>query len=492
MKFVPAWGLFGASVCVCATLLAVAAPASADQPSTGSYTVVVSLTAPPPASVAGGAVSKFTVTLTNTSRNQTKLNSANINAPAGFMLQTAALPAGSSGSATVTGNGIGLRDLNLDPGASVGVSVSAATPCAAGSYAWSSTAMSKADSDGDGDFDDDDGTPLKLQRDASALTTQVSSPCSLQFTTQPADTVIDQTITGSPFDASGPVLTVVILDGNGALLQSSNAPVTIALNPGTGNATLGGTTTETASNGVATFGDLTVDQPGERYTLSASSPGNSAATLGISPATSTTFSAVNAGTPCLQGQRCKATASTPVSSLTVDAAGVGGATVSVSIDVGAQLQCAGYTAEDPNWFSFLSSATSVGKQITYRYAPSDPSAPGQNSAAASQLCFGAPYPFTTSSGVTATPGTLPDGTAGYIGLLPRCSNGNGPPPNGNGPPPDANGPSGNGNGPSGNGNGPPQGSGPCISRTRQEPNSSNIDIDVSIPAGLAADPWGRV
>lgn len=70
---------------------------------------------------------------------------------------------------------------------------------------------------------------------------------------------------------AGPVK-VSVLNASGAVLTSYNGPVTISLRPddGTLGATLGGTLTVNAVNGVATFTDLTIDKPGVGYVLTAS------------------------------------------------------------------------------------------------------------------------------------------------------------------------------------------------------------------------------
>jgi len=71
---------------------------------------------------------------------------------------------------------------------------------------------------------------------------------------------------GSPFG-----LTVQAVDGSGNLLSSFNGTVTVALANNPGGATVGGTLTATASNGVATFAGLTLDKAASGYTLVASS-----------------------------------------------------------------------------------------------------------------------------------------------------------------------------------------------------------------------------
>lgn len=426
---------------------------------TATYKMVVS-----PATVAGGAPAKFKLALTNTSSGRAHLESANVVVPAAFKVKTAAVLAGSRGTASVSGNTVAVRDVWVARGATLYVSVTTTAPCPVGSYTWRSAAKQ------DADFD---GPSLTLQRGASRLTTHITSPCQLRFVTEPHNAVVGQPITGRAFDSSGPPVTLAIYTGSGALLRVSGTPVTVALKTNPGAATLGGTTTQTTVDGLATFGDLSLNKPGDGYKLSASAPKTAGAT-------STAFNEVDAATRCAAGQTCQVSASTTVSSLTVTQPGVSGATLSASVDVGTALQCTGYRAQDPNWFSFVSSTTAVGKQVRYQL---NPSAQGDRGGIGQllplpqrplQFCFGAPYEFKTRTGHLARKTTLPDGTTGFVGLLPVCSK---------------------------------RVNGPCISSRSGAPGGDAGQIDglggdddhggqnvitVSIPANLAADPWGRV
>lgn len=70
-----------------------------------------------------------------------------------------------------------------------------------------------------------------------------------------------------------PPVQVVIQDGQGATDTSFSGGVTVALGSNPSAAVLSGTLTVTAAAGVASFVDLSVDQPGTGYTLTASSSG---------------------------------------------------------------------------------------------------------------------------------------------------------------------------------------------------------------------------
>ncbi len=91
--------------------------------------------------------------------------------------------------------------------------------------------------------------------EALAVVTVTQIPASLAIATQP-----DGAVTDAPFTTQ-PV--IHILDNAGLLITSgSNASLQVTVSKVTGDGTLKGTTTVTASNGVATFGDLVIDVAG--------------------------------------------------------------------------------------------------------------------------------------------------------------------------------------------------------------------------------------
>jgi hypothetical protein len=210
-------------------------------------------------------------------------------------------------------------------------------------------------------------------------------------------------------------VTVQLVDGAGNPVAESGVPVTLALgNPG--GATLSGTLTElTNESGVATFGDLSINQPpqpGSLYTLIASS-------ASLNGATSRPFNVSNTTTTtCTPGTTCTTDLGTPVSNLGISADPAAG-TITESVDAGSPLSCAapqngGYTGFDTNWFQFTETGT-VQKTLSYELFGLTSQQIGSV-----QMCFGAPYEFTTNNGSQAAPGTLPDGTSGFVGLLPGC------------------------------------------------------------------------
>jgi len=90
--------------------------------------------------------------------------------------------------------------------------------------------------------------------------------------------------------AISPPIQVAIQDPSGNTVTSnSSASVTLSFATNPGSATLGGTVTVTAANGIATFGDITVSAAGSGYALAATSGS-------LAGATSTTFNVVTPGT----------------------------------------------------------------------------------------------------------------------------------------------------------------------------------------------------
>jgi len=90
------------------------------------------------------------------------------------------------------------------------------------------------------------------------------APASQLVMAQPVGTVV----ASSPFS-----LTVNAEDPLGNVDTSFNGSVTLAIANNPGSATLGGTRTATAVNGVASFAGLTLNKPGSGYTLQATSTG---------------------------------------------------------------------------------------------------------------------------------------------------------------------------------------------------------------------------
>ena len=105
---------------------------------------------------------------------------------------------------------------------------------------------------------------------SGSIAVEPDAPQGLAVTQQPGSTGAGELI--------APALTVRVVDRFNNLVVSSQAEVTVVISANPGGGTLAGTTTQTASGGVATFADLAIDRTGSGYTLAVSSEGVSAAT----------------------------------------------------------------------------------------------------------------------------------------------------------------------------------------------------------------------
>ncbi|TVQ66463.1 MAG: hypothetical protein EA360_05660, partial [Balneolaceae bacterium] len=111
--------------------------------------------------------------------------------------------------------------------------------------------------------------------ESGTITVIAGAADQLAFGQQPGTTEAGESIT--------PAVTVQVLDAAGNLVSGDNTTevaMAIGTNPSSG--TLSGTSPVTASGGVATFSDLSIDLVGSGYTLQASASG-------LTPATSSAF-----------------------------------------------------------------------------------------------------------------------------------------------------------------------------------------------------------
>src|SRR3989454_3312249 len=111
----------------------------------------------------------------------------------------------------------------------------------------------------------------------SSCSSPTAPPPRLVFTTQPSNTAAGSTIS--------PAVQVAIQDASGSTLTDATNTVTIALGTNPGSATLLGTNTVKAVNGVAVFGGLSIQEAGTGYALTAAS-------VSLTGATSAQFSIV--------------------------------------------------------------------------------------------------------------------------------------------------------------------------------------------------------
>jgi len=96
------------------------------------------------------------------------------------------------------------------------------------------------------------------------------APNKLAFLQQPGNTIFNSAIT--------PAVTVEIQDVDGNRVATATNSVTIAIGTNPAGGTLSGTLTVNAVAGVATFNDLSINNAGDGYTLTASSGGLTGAT----------------------------------------------------------------------------------------------------------------------------------------------------------------------------------------------------------------------
>ena len=243
-----------------------------------------------------------------------------------------------------------------------------------------------------------------------------SNPCSLAFTTDgpPASTAVNTTIT-SVFDSQpGPVKVEVLQSGQ--LNTNVKAAVTVAITPmaNPGSGTLSGTTTVNTSGGVASFSNLSINNTGFGYTLTATSPG-------ITSATSDEFTIWGMLQHC--SASCSASASTATTSGTVTTSsdqllgsGIGG----VSYSCGGTYK----PVSDPFSFDVLDStsgAAQPGAQftVTLRIFKSVVQSSGHPGASTWQICYASAQSFTAQPG-TSGPSFVIDNVTYNTGLLPDC------------------------------------------------------------------------
>jgi hypothetical protein len=78
--------------------------------------------------------------------------------------------------------------------------------------------------------------------------------------------------------ALSPAVQVTVQDAQGNTVPSATNSITVAIGTNPGGGTLTGTTPVSASSGVATFSDLSINKTGTGYTLTAAATGLTGAT----------------------------------------------------------------------------------------------------------------------------------------------------------------------------------------------------------------------
>lgn len=389
-----------------ALVLAVALPASASAASpTKPYDVALA-----PAQVpAGVTVDAFTVTLTNRTGTQ-QFGSADVTVPAAFTV--VGEPTIDRGSVSRSGNVLSLRNLAMPPDAAVTVTLGLRMSCVAGTYAW--TVQAKQSND----FNGPPGNALGPIN--GSLTTTVTGSCALRFVAQPADTEKNDPIRAVAFDSSSDqVVTVEAVDGSSSpsRLTWFTGPVAIALAPTTyfGRLDPAGTSA-TAVAGLASFANLRIDASGV-YNLRATTTA-----AGFAADDSAAFKIVDVVASC-DSARCSAQlAGTQSTTTLTGAAGTDSGVVVLSLNLGREPSCAGYTPPSRDWYEFALTAAR-DKTIVTTYSKAAMRAFGSGPSAL-EICFAAPVPFAAKDG-SAQPfdydGDPANGAEGFVGLLPNCS-----------------------------------------------------------------------
>ena len=363
-------------------------------------------------SIRAGTPAVFSVSVHNRSSVGAALSSASIAIPRSIQARRASVSTGHAQLMLRT-HVLRLVGLTLRPGRTETVRLVAVAPvdCGRSSYVWRSSAVIH-------------GHSVAAGGPASARTTNVTTPCTLRFVTEPHSAAVGTHITGSDFNPTGPPVSVEVR-AFGRRVTSARTAIRVGLRTNPGNASLTGTTTVTAVRGVASFATLSLGTAASGYALSAS---GSAA----SSAASTAFDESNAGAACAQNITCSTVVKSTESSLQVvatpDTSATNAGSLMESLDLGTALACSGYTPVDINWYSFTMTSDNRSKQVGYTVSepfPTNTTTPEPIEDTV-QVCYGAPYEFTTSAGTPALAVTLPDGSSGYAGLLPTCPSAGGP------------------------------------------------------------------
>jgi hypothetical protein len=385
----------------------------------------------------GGQQVHVTASFTDLATSNQSIGSAQLTAPAGFTVVGSTTP-----NSSVSGNTVTYNNLTpIQPGSSGSVEITVNTPSACtGSYNWTASAHQANNYNSGGNI---------LNPATTTVPMTVNGACGLRFesTNQPHDAFVNTPITNVDYGSGGPVK-VDVTDSNGNVLTGYNGPVSVSLNtpndPLTNPtpSTLGGTKTQNASSGVASFGDLTVNNPGNGYTLSASGPNSTSAT-------SSQFGIHTTGQVCQSGQSCNTESSNLNSNVpgTIDAGitspgtflGVTNpaAILSETLDFGTwpaatrQVECPDETPDAH--FIYGSFTDSSGQTVarTFQISVTTQESPLANIPAlipGQLMCFASAHPFSAQVGnslVAASAVTLPDGSPGFAGELPTCNNATG-------------------------------------------------------------------
>ena len=352
---------------------------------------------------AGVTDSSYAVTLKNETKTQ-QLGSADVTVPS----QITIVDRNGIGGA---GNLLELRNLALPPGASVTFTVGLRMPCVAGNYPWTVRAKQSNDFSG---LPGNDLGPVSGTR-----ATTVQGSCSLRYVDQPAGAEKTTQIRAAAFvPASTRLVSVEALDGSPAQQRLTWFTGTVDLRlvqsgPGT-------LTPNPASNaavaGLASFANLSIDQSGN-YNLSAATTAP-----GVTGVNSAGFQVVDDVGSC-SSSSCRAQVDGRQStSLLTGAAVAGDGFALLSLNLGTDPVCAGYTPPTSDYFEFGLVGATGDKTLVASYTKAAmKSFKGGHSAL--EICFAAPQSFPAKTGPPVPfdyDGDPANGAEGFVGLLPNC------------------------------------------------------------------------
>lgn len=106
-------------------------------------------------------------------------------------------------------------------------------------------------------------SPNLISATSTPFVVTAGAATKLEFMAQPATT--------SPGGTISPAVVVAVEDAAGNVVPTAVSSISVAIGANAGNATLSGTTTVSAANGIATFANLSINNVGTGYTLTATS-----------------------------------------------------------------------------------------------------------------------------------------------------------------------------------------------------------------------------
>lgn len=264
------------------------------------------------------------------------------------------------------------------------------------------------------------GNDLTLVDGSSDRLLDFVGVCGLAFVDQPANAERTKTITSLAWTPGGAPITVELRDA-GDTGRASSASDTVSLTaawPVAGPApVLGGTDSVAAVAGMATFApgpSLAVSAAG--YTLTASGSGLS------SSAPSSAFEIVDAHSACTIGVTCiteSTNGDNSVSAKLTDKSGSGDLLLSIQAADTPSFECADYPRDGQEVVSQFLYTGGEGRVSQSTYLIKNPTKP----LLTYQVCWAAPYPFTTRKNVPAVVQGVKPGTSDplYVGTLPNCN-----------------------------------------------------------------------